>query len=89
MIITVSDSMHQAITFLIWRKDEAWCYTSIFASHILNLRIRLWDYLSQQRNIVHVPWLLVGDLNEILFSSKVYGRNFYPTQASHLAHVMT
>jgi hypothetical protein len=54
----------------------------------LNLRIRLWDYLSQLRNLVKVPWLLVGDLNEVLFSSEVSGGNFHPTHACLLAQVM-
>lgn len=41
--IMILNSMHQAITFLIHRKDEVWRCTFIYASPILNLRIRLWN----------------------------------------------
>lgn len=81
--------MYQAITFLIQCKDVVWCCISIYASPILNIRIRLWDYPSQLRNIVHMPWLLAGDLKGVLFSSEVFGGNLHPTQFCHLAQAMT
>lgn len=39
----------------------------------------LWDHLSSLRGNINGPWILLGDFNEVLHASEVYGGNFGPS----------
>lgn len=67
--ISLIDSMNQAITFSVKRKDVTWFFSAIYDSPIFSIRCNLWNYLRGIRQYVGGPWLLLGDFNEILLSS--------------------
>lgn len=82
------DTSFQAITFSVHKRNVTWCCTATYASPIPFVRAELWDHLSQLRSRINVPWVLLGDLNEILHQSEVAGGSFCCNKAQLLASMM-
>lgn len=70
------DSMPQAITFLVTKNNKVWYCSAIYASPTYTVRCTLWDHLKNLRGGLNGPWLLLGDLNEVLKPSEVSGGIF-------------
>ena len=51
-------------------------------------RLRLWEYLSSLSSSLVVPWVLLGDFNEIIRPSEVFGGNFNISQTLSLALIV-
>ncbi|XP_057418501.1 uncharacterized protein LOC130712697 [Lotus japonicus] len=81
--------MHnQAISFGIWRDNFSWACTAIYASPSPAQREVFWDHLCHVRIGITIPWLLVGDMNEILSPTEVRGGEFFPNRANKFAEVL-
>ncbi|MEX5533443.1 hypothetical protein, partial [Pseudomonas syringae] len=48
----------------------------------------LWQHLTQLRESISIPWLLVEDMNEVLQPSEVRGGDFIPSRANRFASVL-
>ncbi|XP_057425891.1 uncharacterized protein LOC130719279 [Lotus japonicus] len=62
--------------------------TAVYASPILAQREALWRHLSGLRSDIVIPWLLVGDMNEILHPSEVRGGEFVASRAARFATLL-
>lgn len=83
------DSINQAITFSIKRKDTKWHCSSIYAPPTYTKHCHLWEYLRNLRKSIGGPWILVGGFNEILLSTEVSGGNFSPSRALLFGQFLT
>lgn len=88
IVVSITDSMHQAIAFSVKRRDTVWYCTAIYASPIFSVCCNLWEHLRSVKSNITGPWLLIGDFNEIIFTSEVLGGNFLPSRATLLANCM-
>jgi hypothetical protein len=88
IVFTLLDSMRQAITFEIKMSNVSWYVSSIYASPLFANRCNLSVYLRNLRSLIHGPWILFGDFNEVLLSSEVSGGHFNLNRASLLANLM-
>ena len=65
MIIKVPSSPHYI----------PWLFSAIYASPILNNRLHLWTHLKHVAFEYNMPWLVMGDFNELLDTiDKIGGR---------------
>ena len=55
--------------------------TTIYASPTPTIRTRLWEYLVELRERIQVPWLVLGDFNEVLNEAVVGGYKFVASRA--------
>lgn len=88
-VFTLLENMHQSITFEVRRRTDNWFCSFIYASPLFSNRSRLSEHLEHLRPQVQGPRLILGDFNEILFSTEVSGGSFNPTRASLLAQMMS
>lgn len=49
----------------------------VYTSPVRSVRILLWNQLESLRDAISIPWLIMGNFNEVLSPSKVRGGNFY------------
>lgn len=69
-IVTIDD---QVINMLIKRgRNPVWFLSAIYASPKLNFRNELWQYI-KSGFMQDIPWLLVGDFNQVLDDSEKRG----------------
>ena len=54
------------------REDE-WCFTGFYGEPVSHKRYESWNRLRQLQKKINLPWLCVGDFNEILRSSEKLG----------------
>nr|KYP51188.1 Transposon TX1 uncharacterized [Cajanus cajan] len=72
----------QAITFKVSSKASHWICTAIYANPHRHIRQALWDHLDSVREEVSLPWLVLGDFNEVTCASEVQGGHFSPAKAT-------
>ena len=85
----VLSCFNQAIIVEFSRGRSKWLCTVVYASPIPSQRELLWDYLQEVVAVDGgVPWLVVGDFNEILLPSEVKGGDFYPRRAANFMDVL-
>jgi hypothetical protein len=58
--------MHQCVSFSISKGMEKWLCSAVYASPSYTVRAMLWDHFDQLARDVVLPWLLLGDFNDIL-----------------------
>ena len=78
-------SIEQEIHVLVKVKSSnlSWFFTAIYASPRFRERKFLWNNLSTVANSHNMPWLMVGDFNELLFANdKFGGRPIIPSRAT-------
>ena len=84
----VLDSFHQRITIKIASAFHAWVCTAIYANHTPVIRASLWDHLRHLRSAIQLPWILLGDFNEILLPFETSGDVFCSSRASVFASML-
>ncbi|KAL2924115.1 Importin subunit beta-2 [Bienertia sinuspersici] len=54
---------------------EKWRLSRVYGLSSIGQKSKTWDLLRglQERN--HIPWLIIGDFNEVLYTSEKNGRN--------------
>lgn len=88
LVFSLIDSMFQAITFSVSKGNFSWFISAVYASPIFSVRCDLWNYLTSLRSRVNGPWVLLGDLNEVINSSEVFGGTFSPAHDVLLSNMM-
>ncbi|KAJ1383082.1 Ribonuclease H domain [Sesbania bispinosa] len=63
----------QAITIMVKSGNEEWACSGIYARPTFSLRNQLWEHLRGIRDDINIPWTLIGDFNDVLFSSEQHG----------------
>jgi endonuclease/exonuclease/phosphatase family metal-dependent hydrolase len=74
--VTVVDKMHQCVNFVITKGNDKWLCSEVYASPIFTLRAALWNHLDQRAKDVSLPWLVIGDFNDILLPREQRGGIF-------------
>lgn len=54
-------------------KEDAWRFTGFYGELITHLRHESWSKLCQLNSCFNLPWLCVGDFNEIMKSNEKHG----------------
>nr|KYP76168.1 Transposon TX1 uncharacterized [Cajanus cajan] len=84
----VVESHPQAITIQLSSNGLTWCCTGVYGHPVPRVRENLWVHLQALRNNISVPWLLLGDFNDILAPSEQRGGSFSVARASVFAQHM-
>lgn len=73
----------QIINVIVRQKDTPpWFLSTIYALPNHVFRLHLWEYLICMARLVMVPWMLIGDFNQILCADKKCGGR--PTTAANM-----
>lgn len=51
-------------------EGNKWHFTSFYGNPVEGQRVHSWDLLRQLASDVDIPWVVMGDYNETLFSHK-------------------
>ncbi|XP_020228435.1 uncharacterized protein LOC109809509 [Cajanus cajan] len=86
----VSDlaSHPQAMSFMVVEGSKRWVCTAVYASPRVELRQGVWAHLRELGGRITLPWLVLGDFNEIMFSSECRGGRFSSSRASQFLDVL-
>lgn len=82
------DVFHDTITIKLVVGNESWTLTGMYASPIYTKRLELWHYLSSFKETIIGPWMIIGDFNEIILSSKQKGSTFNQARVDALIRTM-
>lgn len=85
LVFSLIDTMFQAITFSVSKGNNSWFVTAVYASPIFSVCCGLWTHLTMLRSHIGGPWVLIGDMNELLSSS---GGSFSPSRALLFSSMM-
>jgi hypothetical protein len=67
---TLVSRMHQCVSFIVAKGSDKWLCSGVYASPVCTVRPLLWDYLEDLSHSVALPWLAIGDFNDILFPNE-------------------
>lgn len=71
-------------------QNAKWILTAVYASPKLVLRRSLWLYLEELGRVMSLPWLLLGDFNQVLRRSEKRGGGPLRAQNTHqFAHMIS
>jgi hypothetical protein len=87
--VSTVDVMAQCATVEIKAGSQAWFMSLVYASPIPSLRYQLWDRLISVRTMVNGPWMLIGDINEVLLPSESIGGFFLHVRAGKFGEVLS
>ena len=76
MRIIVMDTHQQILSLRMQHGSSLWCCSAVYASPIPSMRENLWEHLVELRSVVHCPWLVLGDFNEVVAPSEISGGIF-------------
>ncbi|MCH86112.1 RNA-directed DNA polymerase (Reverse transcriptase), partial [Trifolium medium] len=82
LTFTLISSMFQSITFFISKGMAKWACSAIYASPTYTARIELWRHLQNLRSNISIPWLMIGDFNEVKSIIEVSGCSFNYSRAN-------
>nr|KYP43663.1 Transposon TX1 uncharacterized [Cajanus cajan] len=81
-------SHSQAISFTVVEGSKSWVCTAVYANPRVELRQRVWDHLRELGGRITLPWLVLGDFNEIMLSTECRGGRFSMERASQFLEVL-
>nr|KYP37152.1 Transposon TX1 uncharacterized [Cajanus cajan] len=87
-VLSEFDSHAQAISFTVAEGSKNWVCTAVYANPRVELRQRVWAHLRELGRRITLPWLVLGDFNEILLSTECRGGRFSMTRASQFLEVL-
>ena len=68
----------QSITVKVTIGSDSWLLSSVYASPCNTSRAHLWGYLDSIQQSISLPWIILGDFNELLsYSDKIGGSKHY------------
>lgn len=73
---SVIETHPQVVTISLEVGSSKWASSMVYASPIPSSRDQLWSYLENLHARLSIPWLLIGDFNEIILPSEVRGGIF-------------
>ncbi|OMP00911.1 reverse transcriptase [Corchorus capsularis] len=53
--------------------ETEWLLSAVYASPLLTVRKKLWDQMEEFALVVRLPWMMLGDFNDISNSSEKFG----------------
>nr|KYP40980.1 Transposon TX1 uncharacterized [Cajanus cajan] len=68
--------------------SKSWVCTAVYASPRVELRQRVWAHLRELGGRITLPWLVLGDFNEIMLSTECRGGRFSTARASQFLEVL-
>jgi len=68
-------SKYHSDTFVSEKGKEPWRISFIYGEANRSLRYRTWDIMKQMRSDTDLPWICIGDFNEILRREEQLGPN--------------
>ena len=61
--------------------SKRWLFTTVYASPTLSKSLKFLEFLIELANTYQLPWLMMGDFNELLESTdKIGGRDLIPSR---------
>nr|KYP74693.1 hypothetical protein KK1_007380 [Cajanus cajan] len=78
----------QAISFTVVEGNKSWVCTAVYASPRVDLRQQGWAHLRELGGRVTMPWLVLGDFNEVMLSTECRGGQFSMARASQFLEVL-
>nr|KYP43188.1 hypothetical protein KK1_035380 [Cajanus cajan] len=78
----------QAISFKVVEGSKSWVCTAVYANPRVDLRQQVWAHLRELGGRIKLPWLVLGDFNEIMLSTKCRGGRFSVSRASQFLEVL-
>lgn len=88
-VFNVIYSMPQCITLEIVSGSVSWACSAVYASPNFSLRCNLWDHLSNLRRSISVPWVMIGNFNDVSLPSEQRGGIFSHMRAGRFAQMMS
>nr|KYP69620.1 hypothetical protein KK1_008819 [Cajanus cajan] len=87
---TTSDfaSHPQAISFTVVEGSKSWVCTAVYVNPRVELRQQVWAHLQELGGRITLPWLVLGDFNEIMLSTECRGGCFSMARASQFLEVL-
>lgn len=86
--ISVWEYTNQSISLEIKSGTQKWICTSIYASPNYTTRAIFWQHLCDLSRSLDLPWLLMGDWNEILLPGEQKGCSFSHSRAAVFENVL-
>ncbi|XP_021803921.1 uncharacterized protein LOC110748212, partial [Prunus avium] len=65
----------QSITALVTLGNQWWLLTVVYANPCQGIRESLWNYFDGLARASHLPWLVLGDFNDIVSADEKCGGN--------------
>nr|KYP39451.1 Putative ribonuclease H protein At1g65750 family [Cajanus cajan] len=78
----------QAISFTVVEGSKSWVCTAVYANPRVELRQRVWAHLRELGGRITLPWLVLGDFNEIMLSTECRGGRFSMVGVSQFLEVL-
>ena len=69
----VLDVVDQCISFEITMGNTSSYCSAVYANPHIHRRKELWGDLTRIANMIHGPWIVLGDFNDVLLQSEVRG----------------
>ncbi|XP_019434885.1 PREDICTED: uncharacterized protein LOC109341431 [Lupinus angustifolius] len=85
---TCIDKCSQAISIRVHYGMYSWICSAVYTSPSWSMRELLWEHLANLWTLVVIPWLLLGDFNEVLLPFEVRGGNFIASRAQKFSQLM-
>lgn len=85
---SVLDIFPQVVSLKIGEGTNAWICSAVYGCPIPSRRDELWDHLVILRRQFSLPWMLLGDFNEIILLLEVKGGEFSFRRAKNFADVI-
>ncbi|XP_057419083.1 uncharacterized protein LOC130713326 [Lotus japonicus] len=86
--VVFMEECDQAISVNVNINGKRWMLSALYASPNPIKRLELWYYLSGLRGRCTLPWLALGDLNEVCSPSEVIGGDFSTSRATNMLNMM-
>ena len=85
---SVLDIFPQVVSLKIGEGANAWICSAVYGCPIPSHRDELWDHLVVLRQNFSLPWMLMGDFNEIILPHELKGGVFSFRRARKFAEVL-
>jgi hypothetical protein len=58
---------------IVEKDDKIWRLTSLYGEPRWEDKCKTWDKLRELHQVMNIPWVIIGDFNEILFNHEKEG----------------
>lgn len=86
--INIWEFSNQSISLELKLDTQSWICTAVYASPNPTIRDIFWQHLYNISSNIHLPWMLVGDWNEILLPGEQKGCIFSHNRAAAFGRVL-
>nr|XP_029143833.1 uncharacterized protein LOC114924217 [Arachis hypogaea] len=86
--VRVLDVVDQCISFEITMGNTSSYCSAVYANPHIHRRKELWGDLTRIANMIHGPWIVLGDFNDVLWQSEVRGGQFRLARAEQFAEIL-